>query len=50
MRGWLLLHHAYQDELHYCGQLYVIAIALNRQPPIDFAGKKSDFRLSRKGN
>lgn len=49
MRGWLLLHHAYQDELHHRGQLYAIARTLNRQPPIVYAEEHPAFWLSRKG-
>jgi len=33
MEGWMLLHHAYQDELHHRGQLTAIARHLDRKIP-----------------
>lgn len=50
LRGWLLLHHAYQDELHHRGQLYAIARHLGRAPPEVFAEEYPSFWLSRKGH
>ena len=49
MRGWLLLHHAYQDELHHRGQLYAIARLLGRRPPMVYAEEHSEFWEPRKG-
>lgn len=49
MRGWLLLHHAYQDELHHRGQLYAIARHLGKLPPQAFAEEYPDFWETRKG-
>lgn len=49
MRGWLLLHHAYQDELHRRGQLYAIARLLGRSPPAVFAEERPEYWDSRKG-
>lgn len=43
MRGWLLLHHAYQDELHHRGQLYAICRILKRQPPIVYAEEYPEY-------
>jgi uncharacterized damage-inducible protein DinB len=49
MRGWLLLHHAYQDELHHRGQLYAIARHLGKVPPQAFAEEYPSFWDPRKG-
>lgn len=49
IRGWLLLHHAYQDELHHRGQLYAIAQLLGRTPPVVFAEENPDYWDERKG-
>jgi len=49
MRGWLLLHHPYQDELHHRGQLYAIARLLGRDPPTVFAEEYPIFWNPRKG-
>lgn len=49
MRGWLLLHHAYQDELHHRGQLYVLARLLGRDPPMAFAEEDPEYWDLRKG-
>jgi uncharacterized damage-inducible protein DinB len=35
--GWMLLHHAYQDELHHRGQLTAIARHLGKKIPPVFA-------------
>ncbi|MHA1960751.1 MAG: DinB family protein [Candidatus Thorarchaeota archaeon] len=48
IRGWLLLHHAYQDELHHRGQLYAIARKLGRTPPAVYAEEHSEYWNSRK--
>jgi len=49
IRGWLLLHHAYQDEVHHRGQLYTIVRQLNRNPPEVFAEEYPSYWNSRKG-
>ncbi|HWI61376.1 MAG TPA: DinB family protein [Symbiobacteriaceae bacterium] len=49
MRGWLLLHHAYQDELHHRGQLYAIARVLGLEPPMPFAEENPAYWDPRKG-
>lgn len=49
MRGWLLLHHAYQDELHHRGQLFAIARVLGRVPPMVYAEEHPEFWHTRKG-
>lgn len=49
IRGWLILHHAYQDELHHRGQLYAIARLLGRTPPAVYAEEHDEFWLPRKG-
>jgi uncharacterized damage-inducible protein DinB len=49
MRGWLLLHHAYQDELHHRGQLYAVARLIGRTPPAVFAEEHPEYWESRKG-
>lgn len=33
LRGWTQLQHAFQDEIHHRGQLYVMARLLGRSPP-----------------
>jgi len=43
IRGWLLLHHAYQDELHHRGQLTAIARQIGKNVPIVFAEEYPDF-------
>jgi uncharacterized damage-inducible protein DinB len=42
-RGWLLLHHAYQDELHHRGQLYAAARLLGRTPPVVYAEEHPEY-------
>jgi uncharacterized damage-inducible protein DinB len=49
IRGWLLLHHPYQDELHHRGQLYAVARLLGRTPPEVFAEEYPDYWTPRKG-
>ncbi|MDQ7794384.1 MAG: DinB family protein [bacterium] len=49
MRGWLLLHHPYQDELHHRGQLYVAARRLGRVPPPVFAEEHPEYWIPRQG-
>ncbi|HYG57689.1 MAG TPA: DinB family protein [Symbiobacteriaceae bacterium] len=49
MRGWLLLLHPYQDELHHRGQLYAIARHLGRVPPFAFAEEYPSYWNPRKG-
>lgn len=49
VRGWLLLHHAYQDELHHRGELYAIARLLGRSPPVVYAEEHAEFWDSRRG-
>lgn len=49
MRGWLLLHHAYQDEIHHRGQLYAIARHLEKVPPQVFAEEYPSFWDAHKG-
>jgi uncharacterized damage-inducible protein DinB len=49
MRGWLLLHHAYQDELHHRGQLFTAARLLGRRPPLVFAEEDAAYWNPRKG-
>jgi uncharacterized damage-inducible protein DinB len=49
IRGWLLLHHAYQDELHHRGQLYAIARHLGRKPPMVFAEEHPAYWEARQG-
>lgn len=49
IRGWLLLHHSYQDELHHRGQLYVAARRLGRVPPAVFAEEHPEFWTPRRG-
>lgn len=49
IRGWLLLHHPYQDELHHRGQLYVVARRLGRVPPFVFAEEHPDYWDCRQG-
>lgn len=48
MRGWLLLQHAYQDEVHHRGQLYMFARQLGRIPPDVFAIDHPDYWEQRK--
>ncbi|MFW9991198.1 MAG: DinB family protein [Candidatus Odinarchaeota archaeon] len=50
MRGWLLLHHPYQDEIHHRGQLYAVARHLGYDPPEIFAEEYPDYWNSRKGH
>jgi uncharacterized damage-inducible protein DinB len=50
MRGWLLLHHPYQDELHHRGQLYAIARLLGKDPPNVFAEEYPSYWHLRKGH
>jgi uncharacterized damage-inducible protein DinB len=49
MRGWLLLHHAYQDELHHRGQLYAIARVVGKTPPVAFAEEYPAYWAPRQG-
>ena len=49
MRGWLLLHHPYQDELHHRGQLYVIARLLGRDVPQVYAEEHEEWWALQKG-
>jgi uncharacterized damage-inducible protein DinB len=49
IRGWLLLHHSYQDELHHRGQLYAIARLLGRTPPEVYAEEHSRYWDEYKG-
>ncbi|HYF96140.1 MAG TPA: DinB family protein [Symbiobacteriaceae bacterium] len=49
IRGWLLLHHPYEDELHHRGQLYAIARVLGKVPPIAFAEEYPAYWDLRKG-
>ena len=49
IRGWLLLHHAYQDELHHRGQLYAIARHLGKERPQVFAEEYPSYWDGRKG-
>lgn len=49
MRGWLQLHHAYQDELHHRGQLYAVARVLGKTPPEVFAEAYPSYWQPRKG-
>lgn len=49
MRGWLLLHHPYQDELHHRGQLYAIARLLGKVPPMVYAEEHPVYWEPRKG-
>ncbi len=49
IRGWLLLHHPYQDELHHRGQLYLMARLLGREPPMVFAEEHPEYWNPRKG-
>lgn len=49
MRGWLLVHHAYQDEVHHRGQLYAIIRQLNKTLPDVFAEENPSDWNSRKG-
>lgn len=48
MRGWLLLQHAYQDEVHHRGQLYLFARQLGHIPPDVFAVDHPDYWEQRK--
>lgn len=48
MRGWLLLQHAYQDEVHHRGQLYALARQLGYLPPDVFAVDHPDYWNERK--
>jgi len=48
MRGWLLLQHAYQDEVHHRGQLYLFARQLGCIPPDVFAVDHRDYWEQRK--
>ncbi len=41
--GWLLLHHAYQDEVHHRGQLYAIARLLGKDTPPVFEVEHPDY-------
>jgi 8-oxo-dGTP pyrophosphatase MutT (NUDIX family)/uncharacterized damage-inducible protein DinB len=50
IRGWLLLHHAYQDELHHRGQLYAIARQLGKRPPFAFAEEYPSYWDAHKGH
>ncbi len=50
MRGWLLFHHPYQDELHHRGQLYAIARLLGKDPPNVFAEEYPSYWYLRKGH
>ncbi len=43
VRGWQLLHHPYQDELHHRGQLTAIARLLGKTIPPVFAEEYSGF-------
>jgi uncharacterized damage-inducible protein DinB len=43
VKGWLLLHHAYQDELHHRGQLTAIARLLGKEIPSVFAEEHQEF-------
>ena len=43
IRGWLLLHHAYQDELHHRGQLTSIARYLDKNVPSVFAEEYKEY-------
>lgn len=49
MRGWLQLHHAYQDELHHRGQLYAVARVLGKTLPEVFAEEYPNYWQPRKG-
>lgn len=49
MRGWLLLHHPYQDELHHRGQLYAAARLLKRDVPKVYAEEHHAWWGPRKG-
>lgn len=48
MRGWLLLQHAYQDEVHHRGQLYLVARQMGYIPPDVFAVDHPDYWEIRK--
>lgn len=48
MRGWLLLQHAYQDEIHHRGQLYVFARQQGYIPPDVFAVDHPEYWEARK--
>ncbi|WP_170159666.1 DinB family protein [Calidithermus terrae] len=48
MRGWLLVQHAYQDEVHHRGELYAIARLLDREVPEVFAVEHPDYWEPRK--
>jgi uncharacterized damage-inducible protein DinB len=48
MRGWLLLQHAYQDEIHHRGQLYLFARQLGHIPPDVFAVDYPEYWEERK--
>lgn len=49
IRGWQLLHHPYQDEIHHRGQLYAIARLLGKTPPEVFAEEYPSYWNPRKG-
>jgi uncharacterized damage-inducible protein DinB len=49
IRGWLLLHHPYQDELHHRGQLYAVARYLGKAPPVAFAEEYPAYWAPRRG-
>lgn len=49
LRGWLLLQHAYQDEVHHRGQLYGFARQLGYIPPDVFAADHPEYWEPRKG-
>lgn len=46
VRGWLLLHHAYQDEIHHRGQLIAIARLLGKSVPSVFAEEHSEYSVN----
>lgn len=50
IRGWLLLHHAYQDELHHRGQLTAIARQIGKSIPMVFAEEYPDFMAENRSN
>lgn len=43
IRGWLLLHHAYQDEHHHRGQITATARFLGKEIPSVFAEEYQEF-------
>ena len=48
MRGWLLLQHPYQDELHHQGQLYAVARLLGKNVPEVYAEEYPEYWNARK--